>query len=241
MTNYLSSASKSLFNSWRARMSPKVSAFVDGLNSDNIFLDKGLRASLGLGETRFFCFGSWDGLRSAKQQEELYCNGRKLVPVKSGDYWGAADSPSIYWNKISPEGKIVTDAMAGGSFHNWGGAIDVYLCDKNGRVDWSQNYSRLWEQLGLVEYGKSCGLRWGGSWGDNGHFEDGSITLPLASARTITNIEKGYLYIDPSFSSSSAVAGSDGKIRAWWLVALGVVAVALFGLGGMAKIKGVFR
>ena len=241
MTNYLLSTSKSLYGSWRSRMSPKISAFVDGLNSDNNFLDKGLRASLGLGETRFFCFGSWDGLRSAKQQEELYCNGRKLVPVQSGNYWIAVDSPSVYWNHVSPEGKVVTDAGAGASFHNWGGAIDVYLCDKNGRVDWSQNYSRLWEQLGLVEYGKSCGLRWGGSWGDNGHFEDSSIVLPSVEARTITNIEKGYLFINPSFSSSSTVAGDSGKARAWWLLAVGALAVACFGLGGFAKIKGWFR
>lgn len=80
-----------------------------------------------------------EGYRTPERQNELYAQGR------------------------TKPGKIVTNAKAWESAHNYRVAFDV--------VDRIKEYSIDWEEIG--EIGKSLGLEWGGDWQfkDRPHFE----------------------------------------------------------------------
>jgi len=96
-----------------------------------------------------------DTLRTFKEQENLYAKGR----TKSG--------------------KIVTHAKAGGSYHNYGLAIDFCLMLKGGKeVSWDRNKDtdadnkKDWDEV--VAAFKHFGWEWGGDWSnfkDYPHFQ----------------------------------------------------------------------
>lgn len=100
-------------------------------------------------------------LRSIATQDALYAQGR-TVP-----------------------GKIVTNARAGFSFHNFGLALDVVPTELLALPNWGdtpahqRRTDRLWEQVGAL--GKALGFRWGGDFHtikDRPHFEwSGGLTL----------------------------------------------------------------
>lgn len=82
--------------------------------------------------------------RSFEKQNELYDKGR------------------------STAGKIVTHAKGGGSYHNYGLAIDVVEI-KDGKAIWN---NPNWAKIGTI--GKSFGFDWGGDWNgwkDKPHFQ----------------------------------------------------------------------
>jgi len=74
------------------------------------------------------------GYRSLETQQKLYNQGRIT------------------------KGGIVTNALPGYSFHNYGWAVDV--CEyTDGKPNWQ---SKRWDEIG--EIGKNNGLNWGGDW-----------------------------------------------------------------------------
>lgn len=235
MTDYLFSSSKTrlLDKIDNNRFSPNVIRFLRGLNSDNSFFDKGALAALGIGSKLFFCFGVYDADRSLELQAKFYCHGRNLRYVweDSGDDRRIkyVSSDTKFNNGISPNpNATVTNAKAGASFHNWGLAVDVYLCNSRGVVDWSINYSKIYEQIGLVAWGKACRLKWGGSWADNGHFEDSiDFKIPDSSLWTERNVAKAFSFFS-SDSKKEVVASSSKRegVFLWILAGLG----ALLGL-----------
>lgn len=82
-------------------------------------------------------------LRTFAQQNDLYAQGR------------------------TTPGKIVTNAEAGESYHNYGLAIDVVPI-VNGKADWNTDWYRI------AAIGKSFGFSWGGDWvsfKDKPHFQ----------------------------------------------------------------------
>lgn len=100
------------------------------------------------------------GIRTWAEQNELYAQGR------------------------TKPGKIVTNAKAGQSIHNYGLAVDIVLIvdnDGNGTYetaswdtakDFDQDKKADWMEV--VEYFKSKGWTWGGDWKsfkDMPHFE----------------------------------------------------------------------
>jgi peptidoglycan LD-endopeptidase CwlK len=106
-------------------------------------------------------------LRTFKEQEDLYAQGR------------------------TKPGRIVTNAKAGRSWHNYGLAIDIVLLvgggvswdistdfDNDGKSDWIE----------VVQVFKEYGWEWGGEWRfkDNPHFQK---TLGL----NISEMHKRYL------------------------------------------------
>lgn len=83
-------------------------------------------------------------LRSFDKQDELYAQGR------------------------TAPGKIITNAKAGESYHNYGLAFDLVEI-KDGQALWN---NPNWIKIG--EIGKSFGFNWGGDWRsfkDYPHFE----------------------------------------------------------------------
>jgi peptidoglycan L-alanyl-D-glutamate endopeptidase CwlK len=99
------------------------------------------------------------GLRTWEKQDSLYHQGRKL----EGGVWVPIDP-------IHKTG-IVTNAIGGRSWHNYGVAVDIVMdgSPKPGlqpswqaRKDANQDGMDDWLQLG--EIGESFGLTWGGRW-----------------------------------------------------------------------------
>lgn len=98
------------------------------------------------------CLSIPQGLRSFKQQKDLWLKGR--------DNNGTILDPH----------QIVTDAAPGHSWHEFGLAVDVCPCEFISRPDWEPT-NPIWQRLGSM--GESLGLVWGGRWHhpDQPHFQ----------------------------------------------------------------------
>jgi len=99
-----------------------------------------------------------------------------------------AEQDALYAQGRTTAGKVVTNATAGFSYHNWGVAFDVVGL-KNGVPDWNGD----WLTIGKI--GESLGLEWGGRWKfiDKPHF---SYTLGY----TLEQFQKG-LVLDSIFDT----------------------------------------
>jgi peptidoglycan LD-endopeptidase CwlK len=106
---------------------------------------------LAISHLPFFLFM---GLRTFEDQDELYAQGR------------------------TTQGKIVTNARGGDSFHNYGLACDYVLktwpdgkyplqWSWDTKADFNQDGKNDWQQMGSIA--EDCGLEWGGNWK---HFPD---------------------------------------------------------------------
>lgn len=108
-----------------------------------------------------------DGFRSRDEQDRLHAQGR------------------------SSPGNIVTQVQGGGSYHNYGLAIDFALRDGDGVVwdierDANGNGESDWFEVAAI--GKELGFSWGGDWQrfkDYPHFE---MTFGLS----IKELQAGY-------------------------------------------------
>lgn len=72
----------------------------------------------------------------------------------------------LYLQGRTREGDVVTNALPGTSYHNIGRAFDVAF---EGAEPYPDDPG-VWEFLGQL--GEAAGLRWGGSFGDDPHFEN---------------------------------------------------------------------
>jgi peptidoglycan L-alanyl-D-glutamate endopeptidase CwlK len=67
---------------------------------------------------------------------------------------------ALYAQGRTTAGKIVTNAKAGESFHNYRCAVDVVPII-NGKPVWDTSY-QVWQTIGRL--GKEAGLEWAGDW-----------------------------------------------------------------------------
>lgn len=87
---------------------------------------------------------------------------------------------AIYARGRTAPGKVVTNARAGDSWHNWRCAFDV-LPLRCGKPVWgtSGGDRAVWQRIG--EIGEACGLEWAGRWTtfrEMAHFQyTGGLTL----------------------------------------------------------------
>ena len=93
------------------------------------------------------------------------------------------DSQTALYNQgRTTEGKIVTNAKAGDSWHNWRCAVDVVPL-VNGKADWDGSHP-VWAEIGRL--GKEAGLEWAGEWKsfkELAHFQyTGGLTLAQLKA-----------------------------------------------------------
>jgi hypothetical protein len=107
------------------------------------------------------------GLRSMAEQDALFAQGR------------------------TAPGRIVTNARAGHSYHNFGLAFDVLVLDAMGKADWDTS-NPGWHLAGQV--GKSLGLEWGGDWQDFPDLPHFQLTGGLSLGRCQTLCRSG---LDP--------------------------------------------
>ena len=84
-------------------------------------------------------------------------NGLDVRILSAFRSWDEQDA--LYAQGRTAPGPVVTDAMGGDSYHNWGLAFDAAPF-VNGRVDW--NNRELFDKMG--ELGQQAGLEWGGNW-----------------------------------------------------------------------------
>lgn len=107
------------------------------------------------------------GLRTFKEQDELYAIGR------------------------TKPGKKVTNAKAGQSIHNYGLAVDICLmidgktASWDSAKDWDKDQVADWYEC--VKIFAKYGWEWGGNWKtfkDLPHFENKAITTKTAEIKT---------------------------------------------------------
>jgi peptidoglycan hydrolase-like protein with peptidoglycan-binding domain len=100
------------------------------------------RALLAQAQRRGLSVFIFEGMRDIARQDALYAQGR------------------------TAPGKVVTWVKGGGSYHNYGLAIDVVF---QGPAPWGEQHD--WDALG--ECGEAAGLEWGGRWAkaDRPHFQ----------------------------------------------------------------------
>lgn len=133
--------------------------------------------------------------RSAKNLDTLEPQTRKLVTellrrciadgmnfkVTSGTRT-FREQDALYAQGRTTEGKIVTRARAGQSWHNYGLAADLTLFDKAGKKP-------IWDGMEYTRMGRiaqELGLEWGGSWKtfkDRPHVQR-NIDMTLAQAKS---------------------------------------------------------
>ena len=111
---------------------------------------------------------------ASKLIEVAQQNNIKLIITSTYRDFDSQDD--LYAQGRTKPGKIVTNARAGESFHNFKVAFDVAPVVE-GKIVW--NDGALWDKIGAL--GESLGLEWGGSWEsfkDKPHFQfTGGLTL----------------------------------------------------------------
>jgi peptidoglycan hydrolase-like protein with peptidoglycan-binding domain len=105
-------------------------------------LQAAARALLAEAQRRGLAVLIFEGMRDIARQDALYAQGR------------------------TAPGKVVTWVKGGGSYHNYGLAIDVVF---QGSAPWGEQHD--WNALGAC--GEAAGLEWGGRWAkaDRPHFQ----------------------------------------------------------------------
>lgn len=92
-------------------------------------------------------------------------------------YRDAESQNALYAQGRTTPGKVVTNARAGQSFHNFRCAVDV-VAIRNGKPVWDSK-DAVWQTIGKI--GKQCGLEWAGDWKrfkEYPHFQyTGGLTL----------------------------------------------------------------
>lgn len=125
-----------------------------------------------------------DLLPSVKGRAEKFieaCKEEDIELLVTSTYRDLDSQTALYEQGRTRPGKIVTNARAGQSFHNYRCAIDVVPL-VNGKCVWDDEY--LWSKIGLI--GESCGLTWAGRWTsfkETAHFQyTGGLTIAQLEA-----------------------------------------------------------
>ena len=87
------------------------------------------------------------------------CASEGIDILITSTYRDAESQAALYAQGRSMPGRIVTNAQAGQSFHNWKVAFD-FVPLVNGKCDWQD--TALFTRCG--ELGESVGLEWAGRW-----------------------------------------------------------------------------
>lgn len=91
------------------------------------------------------------------------CKEEGIDLLITSTYRDKESQAALFAQGRTAPGKIVTNARAGQSFHNWRVAFDVVPL-RNGKPVWNttNDDAVLWKRIGAI--GKECGLEWAGEW-----------------------------------------------------------------------------
>jgi len=105
------------------------------------------------------------------------CKAEGIDILVTSTYRDAESQNALYAQGRTAPGKIVTNAKAGDSWHNWRCAVDVVPM-VNGKPNWDGSHP-VWSKIG--ELGEQAGLEWAGRWRsfkELAHFQyTGGLTL----------------------------------------------------------------
>ena len=121
-----------------------------------------------------------DLLPAVKVRVEKFINSAKDAGIDlliTSTYRDNASQTALYAQGRTAAGRIVTNAKAGESFHNYRCAVDVVPLI-NGKPVWDVSY-QVWQTIGKL--GQENGLEWAGNWTkfkEMPHFQyTGGLTL----------------------------------------------------------------
>jgi peptidoglycan L-alanyl-D-glutamate endopeptidase CwlK len=104
------------------------------------------------------------------------CKAKNIDLLVTSTYRDFESQKALFAQGRTIPGRVVTNAPAGQSFHNWRCAFDVVPI-VNGKAVWDDK--GMWLQIGLL--GESCGLEWAGRWksfSESPHFQyTGGLTI----------------------------------------------------------------
>jgi len=114
------------------------------------------------------------------------CKDKGIDILVTSTYRDMESQAALYAQGRTTEGKIVTNAGPGDSYHNWRCAVDVVPL-VNGKPDWDGSHP-VWATIG--ELGEQAGLEWAGKWihfKELAHFQytNGLTIAQLKSGATI--------------------------------------------------------
>ena len=116
----------------------------------------------------------------AKERVEHFlslCKENDIDLLVTSTYRDQESQNALYAQGRTTVGKVVTNAKAGESWHNWRCAVDVVPM-VNGKPDWDGSHP-VWDKIG--ELGEQAGLEWAGRWRsfkELAHFQyTGGLTL----------------------------------------------------------------
>jgi len=111
------------------------------------------------------------------------CKDAGIDLLITSTYRDNESQASLYAQGRTAPGKIVTNANAGDSYHNYRCAVDVVpLVD--GKPDWDGSHP-VWQKVG--ELGEQAGLEWAGKWV---HFKE-LAHFQYAGGLTIAQLKEG--------------------------------------------------
>jgi peptidoglycan L-alanyl-D-glutamate endopeptidase CwlK len=121
-----------------------------------------------------------DLILPAKERVERFlslCKDNDIDLLVTSTYRDNESQQALYEQGRTTAGKVVTNAKAGDSWHNWRCAVDVVPM-VNGKPNWDGLHP-VWDQIGTL--GEQAGLEWAGRWRtfkELAHFQyTGGLTL----------------------------------------------------------------
>ena len=121
-----------------------------------------------------------DLISPAKERVERFlslCKDEGIDLLVTSTYRDNESQQALYEQGRTTAGKVVTNAKAGDSWHNWRCAVDVVPM-VNGKPNWDGLHP-VWDQIGQL--GEQAGLEWAGRWRtfkELAHFQyTGGLTL----------------------------------------------------------------
>lgn len=121
-----------------------------------------------------------DLISPAKERVEHFlslCKDEGIDLLVTSTYRDNESQTALYEQGRTTAGKVVTNAKAGDSWHNWRCAVDVVPL-VNGKPNWDGSHP-VWAKIG--ELGEQAGLEWAGRWRsfkELAHFQyTGGLTL----------------------------------------------------------------
>lgn len=121
-----------------------------------------------------------DLLPQVKQRVEAFiaaCKAQGIDLLVTSTYRDNESQNALYAQGRTAPGKVVTNARAGQSYHNYRCAVDVVPI-RHGKPVWDSK-DAVWQTIGAL--GKAAGLEWAGDWKrfkELAHFQyTGGLTL----------------------------------------------------------------
>lgn len=111
------------------------------------------------------------------------CKAEGIDLLVTSTYRDNASQDALYAQGRTAPGRIVTNARAGQSYHNYRCAVDVVPI-RNGKAIWNAK-DPVWQRIGAL--GKAAGLEWAGDWKRFKEFPHFQYTGGL----TLAQLQKG--------------------------------------------------